>query len=142
VVYKWVRRSFTLFLGAADAVFNSTEAPVVEAGVVRETVRIGEVGGQVEVDPDAHGVIELQLADDVSIDFADISGDRDGTVFMLVLEQGGSGGASITWQPPIEWDGGSEPSLPDSGGDKHLLKFRTVDDGGSWIGSLGPTNLG
>lgn len=55
---------------------------------------------------------------------------------ILVIEQGGSGGYTVTWPSNISWPGGVTPVLSTRVGDIDVFQVTTYDNGTTWVGSM------
>jgi len=141
-VRGWIKDFLENHADSIDAIFGSVEASQIRSTAYFETVSEENVSGTVTLDLSDANLFKRTLTGNTTFEFtAAGDGSYQGNSLTLIVQQDGAGGHSITWPNSVEWDSGAVPNLSTNANDKHLLTFVSDDNGSTWLGIVGPTNI-
>lgn len=104
---------------------------------VQDAADLGDITGSVTIDFDARGnYIKARLTGNVTFTFSNM---RLGASYVLILQQDGTGGRTITWPSSVRWPAGTTPTF-NTTADRESLVVITPRSSTVALGCLSGTN--
>lgn len=89
------------------------------------------------IDFEAGNVHDLTLDNNCTISFSNPPTSGEAGSITLVLRQDATGSRLVTWPAPLDWAGGTAPTLSTAASSVDILTFLTVDGGTTYYGFTG-----